>query len=90
MAGIIALAEHWQLKPEVLPLTRGGATFRLCPVALLSQRPTNSGSSDCVRLNTIILIYYSCNHTSNKGIKWTDVKGNNSDVSAQSRVLFSE
>ena len=34
-----------------------------------------------------VMIYYSCNHTSRE---WTDVKGKNSDVSAQSRALLSE
>ena len=46
------MAERWQLKPEALGSTPGGATFLSCPMPF--QRSTDSDGPDCVfQLDTI-------------------------------------
>ena len=47
-----SVAERWQLKPEALGSTPGGATFLSCPLPF--QRSTDSDGPDCVfQLDTI-------------------------------------
>ena len=47
-----SVAERWQLKPEALDSTPGGATFLSCPMPF--QRSTDSDGPDCVfQLDTI-------------------------------------
>ena len=47
-----SVAERWQLKPEALGSTPGGATFLSCPMPF--QRSMDSDGPDCVfQLDTI-------------------------------------
>ena len=49
-----SVAERWQLKPEALGSTPGGATFLSCPMPF--QRSTDSDGPDCVfQLDTITI-----------------------------------
>ena len=41
-----SVAERWQLKPEALGSTPGGATFLSCPLPV--KRSTDSDGPDCV------------------------------------------
>ena len=45
-SGSGSVAERWQLKPEALGSTPGGATFLSCPLAF--KRSTDSDGPDCV------------------------------------------
>ena len=51
-----SVAERWQLKPEALGSTPGGATFFLCPLPFQRSTDSNGPWPDCVfQLGTITI-----------------------------------